>query len=135
VGLHPRRRPAPPRPLDRHPHAAPIDPADRDRARPAGPDPSRRARQRTRRRPPPRRSAPNATNTGTNDGNPLAALASTTVPFTADQLHDLYGDADTYTAAWNAAVDKLVGLGLVPPRSEAAVRARGHDLVVDRLNP
>jgi hypothetical protein len=80
-------------------------------------------------------AAPNATNTGTNDGNPLAALAGKTVPFTADQLHDLYGDADTYTAAWNAAVDKLVGLDLIPPRSEAAVRARGHDLVVDRLHP
>ncbi len=79
-------------------------------------------------------AAPNATNTGTNDSNPMAALAGSTRPFSPEQLRELYGVLDTYLRAWDTAVDDLVELDLIPPRSRAAVRARGRSLVADRFD-
>jgi hypothetical protein len=77
--------------------------------------------------------APTATNTGTNDDNPLAALAGSSVSFTPEQLAELYGDLDGYVAAWDAAVDELASLGLVLPRAVDSVRHRGRQLGAERF--
>jgi hypothetical protein len=54
--------------------------------------------------------------------------------FSAEGLRDLYGDVDTSTRAWNAAVDELIALDVVLPRSQDALRTRGRTLVADRFN-
>ncbi len=70
--------------------------------------------------------APTATHLGTNTDSPLAALAGASKPFPTTLLVELYGTADGYVQAWDAAVDRLVDVELVLPGDEAALRARGR---------
>jgi hypothetical protein len=68
--------------------------------------------------------APTATHSGTNVGNPLAALAGQSTPLRPELVVEFYGDAETYLKTWDAAVDDLVGRGLVLPEAIEPVRAR-----------
>ena len=77
--------------------------------------------------------APTATNTGTNDDNPLAALSGSSKPFSPALLHEMYGDLDSYGKVWDAAVDDLVSLELVAPNAVDALRARGRALAAERF--
>jgi hypothetical protein len=77
--------------------------------------------------------APTATNTGTNDDNPLAALSGSSKPFSPAALRELYGDLASYATVWDAAVDDLTALDLVLPEAVDAVRARGRALAADRF--
>jgi hypothetical protein len=78
--------------------------------------------------------APTATNTGTNDDNPLAALAGSSAPFTSDRLTELYGDLEGYARAWDAAVDDPASQELILASAIAAVRERGRLLGRQRFD-
>ncbi len=55
------------------------------------------------------------------DDNP--DLSGESVPFTAEQLHVLYPDHDTYVGRFDAAVQQAVDAGYVLPRDAARLRA------------
>jgi hypothetical protein len=76
---------------------------------------------------------PSATNTGSNDENPLAALSGSSRPFPPSRLGELYGNAEAYVKAWDDAVDILAAQKIVLPGAIEAVRARGRTLASERF--
>ena len=75
--------------------------------------------------------APVAAYSGSRPGNPLAALIGQTVPYPAERLGSLYRSADAYLGAWDAAVDRARGRGLVLDTDLAALRERGRKIAAD----
>jgi Alpha/beta hydrolase domain len=76
--------------------------------------------------------APTATHSGTNLGNPLAALAGLSTPLPADVVRELYEDAAAYLGVWDSAVDELAAAGLVLPDAVESVRKTGRMIAAQR---
>jgi len=74
---------------------------------------------------------PTAAHSGTNMGNPLAALAGQSTPLSEDQLAALYPDRASYLRQWDAAVQELVALELVREDDVDAVVTRGRNIADD----
>ncbi len=79
--------------------------------------------------------APMSVHSGTNPGNPVAALAGQSSPLTDGQLRALYPGRRAYEDAWDAAVDQLVSEGLILASDDPSVRARGRALADERWGP
>ena len=81
----------------------------------------------------PELEAPIATHLGTRTDttNGLAALAGQTIPLPRDDLLRSTPDLAAYLSAWDSAVDKLTGLGLVLDEDTAMVRARGRSIATE----
>jgi hypothetical protein len=71
---------------------------------------------------------PTATHSGTNMGNPVAALAGQSTPLRDHQLQVLYPDRAAFENAWDAAVDELLTQALVLASDLPAVRDQGEAL-------
>ena len=75
---------------------------------------------------------PTAAHSGTNLGNPVAALAGQSIPLSGDQIAALYSDRVSYLTAWDAAAKELVVQELVLEDDVDAVVARGR-VIADEL--
>jgi len=71
---------------------------------------------------------PTAAHSGTNMGNPVAALAGQSTPLSDNQIRTLYPDSSTYLRAWDAAVNELVVQELVLECDLEPLVARGRTL-------
>ena len=78
---------------------------------------------------------PTATHSGTNMGNPVAALAGQSTRLTEDQIVALYPDRTSYLEAWDAAVEELVSQELVLDDDLEAVSARGRNTADEVWGP
>ena len=81
----------------------------------------------------PELEAPIATHLGTRTDttNWLAALAGQTIPLSRDDLLCSTPDLAAYLSAWDSAVDRLAGLGLLLDDDVAMVRARGRSIAIE----
>ena len=71
---------------------------------------------------------PTAAHSGTNMGNPVAALAGQSTPLSEEQIAALYPDRASFLSQWDAALDELVAEELVLTGDLAAVSARGRTI-------
>jgi hypothetical protein len=78
----------------------------------------------------PELEAPTATHLGTRTDmtNGLAAVAGQTIPLSRDDVLRSTPDIAAYLSAWDSAVDRLAGLGLVLDEDVAMLRARGRSI-------
>jgi hypothetical protein len=78
---------------------------------------------------------PTAAHSGTNRGNPVAALAGQSTRLSQDQIAALYPDRSSYVKQWDAAVDELVAQELILDGDLDAVAARGRTLADELWGP
>jgi hypothetical protein len=76
--------------------------------------------------------APTGAQWGTNDGDLGAMMYGRSTPLDDEQLAALYGGADDYLRAWDAAVERLHAQGLVLDEAVESVRARGRAIAAGR---